>query len=550
MQKLLPFILGLTLISSQGQAQIQFAVENQIFQSNPAARSSGSMANSLLAMSLASLGSVMLTTCRTVSGAPLPDSVTAFSNTAFAYVSAEISAANQHKAEINLRNVGVQALADRMRQQGGGEVQRLVFEETKVERQYLQNFIGTRRMWIAALIIGFNNAATIASNEIVNDDTTIICTGTLNAARVVASQLGIAFNAVIGTGPNETVSDFLGGVLDIVAAQMLPLSERPDGRLVVAAIAADSAAGVLGELGPQFNAIGVSIANINQVMSEFEASNGVAENTGVTAPRGQIPPSNLPVSPTGNSLLASSGSSAENSASGSASINQISANGNAAVNIQKKTCAEKTSDGKSFEFKEICANAIKFPATVVKNGTIATKSATDATNRLANALASGDIEGAKVAAVSLNSMAALVIATQSSAVKSKNLVLLKSGRPMIDLDKDTKKAISSMTSEITTSVTNKGGGKLLASSTPAMIPGIKATVVELPQVENLKDLPPRLRGKYFASARKVENTSAIAKNNPDELKASAEAEKSESLWQRLSNRYQLHYDRFVDKKEP
>ncbi len=548
MQKLIPLILGLTLFSSPGHAQLQFTVENQIFQANPVARNSGNMANSLLAMSLASLGSVMLTTCRTVSGAPLPDSVVAFSNTSFAYISAEIQAANQHKADINLRNAGVQGLADRMRRDGGGEVQKLAFEEARIERQYLQDFIGIRRSWIASLIIGFNNAASIASGEPINDDTTIICTGTVAAARTVASQLGSAFNAVIGAGPTETVSGYLNDVLDIVANQILPLSERPDGRVVVAAIAADSATGVLGELGPQFDSIGTNIANISEVINEFETSNGVAADTGVTASRGQGPSSNLPPNTTATTNLASTSGSTSTStstASGSASVNQAST-GSSAVNVRVKSCAEKTPDGKSLAFKEMCTTPVKFPAPGLKNGSIATKSAADATSRLANALAIGDIEAAKVAAGTLNSLAAQVIVTRSSVVKNKNLELLKSGRPMIDLDGDTKKALTKMTSEITTSVTNKGGGKLLASSAPAMIPEPK-TAVEIPQTENLKDLPPRLRGRNFVAVRKVETTE-VAGTGTNEM--SSTKEENLSLWQRLSNRYQSHYDKFLERKNP
>lgn len=542
MRKLLPFILCLTLISERADSQTQFEVEKQIFQSNPAARASGSMSNTLLAMSLASLGTVMLSTCRTVSGAPLPDSVIAFSNAAFSYISAEIASANQHKADINLRNAAVQATAERMKIQGGGEVQKIVFEEAKIERQFLLDFIGTRRMWIAALIIGFNNAATIASGEPTTVDTTLICTGTLTAARSLAAQLGSSFNAVIGQAPAEEVSDYLTGVLDIVAAQILPLSETPNGRLIVSMMAADSAVGVLGELGPQFDSIAENIANINVVMSEFEASNGVAIGTGVTAPRGNLPSSEAQESPQGSPVIAASSSSAATAVSGSASINQVSTNGSGAVNIQRKTCAEKTSDGKSLEFKEMCVSTVKFPAPVVKNEALGTKSAAESTNRLANALASGDIAAAKISAAGLSSLAALVIATRTASVKNKNLTLLKSGKSMLDIDGDTKKAILKMTTEITTSIKNKGGEKFLASSSPAFVPETIAPRL-LPQKENLRDLPPRLRGKYFVPMKKVSEAAG-------EVKAEVVPQENMSLWQRLTNRYQLHYDKFQEKRNP
>ena len=536
MRKLTTLLIGLTLLSHEGLAQTPFEVERQIFQSNPAARTRGNMANSLLAMSLASLGSVMLTTCRTISGAPLPDSVRAFSNTAFAYVTAEISEANRHQSDIAMRNATVQSLAQTMKQQGGGEVQKMAFDEARIERRYLQNFIGMRRMWISALILGFTNAASTAAGETTTNDTTIVCTGTLTAARTVASQLSTSFNAVIGPGPSETVSGYLNDVLDIVAGQMLPLSETPEGRTIVASIGADAATGVLGELGPQYDAIGINIDNISEVLSEFESSNGVAVDTGVTAVRGTTPVPAGQTAATANPALASSGSASSTPVSGSASLSPGSATGSAAINIQAKTCAEKSADGKSFVFKEICGSPVSFPLAVMKNGSITTKSAMDLTIRLANALASGDVAAAKVAATSLSNLAAQILTTKTAVVRNRN--------PMRDLDSETKKAIVKLTSEITTSVTKKGGEKLLASSAPAMIPTPK-TVVELPPVDQTRDLPARLRGKYFVAAKKVETLKA---ENPEVT--GKPKEENASLWQRLTNRYQLHYDKFLEKKEP
>lgn len=543
MRKLTTLLIGFTLLSYQALAQTPFEVEKQIFLANPAARTSGSMANSLLAMSLASLGSVMTSTCRTVSGAPLPDSVTAFANTAFAYVTAEITEANIHQANIALRNAAAQAMAQQMKRQGGGEVQRMAFEEARTERRYLQNFIGMRRGWIAALISGFNNAAGIAAGESRTNDTTIICTGTLAAARTVASQLSTSFNAVIGAGPSETVSGYLNDVLDIVAGQMLPLSETPEGRTIVALIGADAATGVLGELGPQFDAIGINIDNISEVLSEFEGANGVATDTGVIAKRGQLPTPDGSATATPGPALAGTGTTSS-PVSGSASLTPGSATGSAAINIQAKTCAEKTPDGKSFVFKEICGSPATFPATVMKSGSIATKSAMDFTIRLANALASGDTAAAKIAATSLSNLAAQIFSTKDAAVKNRNLALMKSGKPMIDVDSETKKAITKMTSEITLSVTKKGGEKLLASTSPAMVPAPK-TMVEIPKEDHLKDIPARLRGKYFVPVKREEVTKNTT--SPEAAKA---AEENTSLWQRLTNRYQLHYDKFLEKKNP
>lgn len=94
------------------------------------------------------------------------------------------------------------------------------------------------------------------------------------------------------------------------------------------------------------------------------------------------------------------------------------------------------------------------------------------------------------------------------------------------------------------SVTKKGGEKLLASTSPAMIPTPK-TVVEIPKEENPRDIPARLRGKYFVPVKREELTKNTT--SPEAAKAS---EENTSLWQRLTNRYQLHYDKFLEKKNP
>lgn len=501
------------------------------------------MTNTLHLMALAALGSVVPTTCRTVSGAALPPSVIEFSNASAAYILAEVNEATAHKANIDLRNAAVTALAERMKREGGGDVQKRSFEEALTERQYLLGFMVQRRLWLSSLIAGYEASASFAAGEENSPDTQITCTGTYEAALPLADALGLAFDPVVGTGPGETVATYLNSVLSIVAADVLPALVNPEGRVRVADTGSELATMVRGELETLSRQIEGNISDIQIVLAGFDSETGVKEGSGVGAEGRDAgtsgTPETLPATPSPETNLAAAAAG-------------ISASGSAAANFRPKTCAEKSPDGKSFTLKEICPAPAKFPAVTMKFPDPGLKSASEGTTSIANSLAKGDIAEARIAATKLNSQAANISTIKVAAVKTTNRARVQSGKPMINLSEDTKKAITKMNAEIKIQVTKMGGARLLASTTmPPVSSKLVAPVAET-VVTDLKTIPARLRGRYMQELRASSEAGAPApQESVTAPETSAPARESDpSLWERLTNRYRSNYGRFFDRKDP
>ncbi|MES2527415.1 MAG: hypothetical protein V4598_10015 [Bdellovibrionota bacterium] len=558
MRILISLILTLTLILpavAQTPPPVDpLLTETDLFLNNPEAERSGGMANSLLIMSLASLGSVMLTTCAPVTaGNPLPPSLVIFSTAAAAYVLAEVTAARAHKADIALRETAINALADNLRRRGGGDVQRITFAETKRELEYLRAFVDMRRTWLMSAAIGFFAAAAEAQNEASagTTDFDINCIGTLGAAFPVATELGIAFST--DGGPAENIAGYIGGVLPIVSNQILPLMQTPDGRSIVANIAASTSSIVVSELSGLSSGIEANIGKTDVAIEAFDTENGVAADTGLA-----IAPPEAPTNPSGEGRDAGapanpSLASATASASGEGAVSASNAT-SAAANVTTLTCAEKNEAKKSLNIKSSCTNPVKFPVVKMRTNIPAMKSAVEATTKFANALAAGNIKEANISSATINALAAKILEVKDANLKKSNLTRLKRGKPMQNLDGETKKLIATMNAEIKTSVTQSGGAKLLAST--LTVPASAAIKPEPKKdaPEMVRDLSPRLRGKYHyeRSVTATENNSSEVATPivpAKEIPKDVSQDKSLTLWQQLTNRYLQTHDRFLPKKK-
>jgi hypothetical protein len=531
-----PVIILVLLFALPAKALTQLEVEREIFLSNPEAQRSGGMANTLLAMSVASLGSVLLTTCRTAALGPLPDSLVTFANASVAYIASEMAAANEHQADIITRNAEVQSIAEKMRKRNGGDAQKATFIESKKEREYLRDFTGLRRQWISALIIGYNASAEIAGHETATPDNQVTCTGTLAAAIPVAQSLGLAYQAVVGVGPAETISTYLNSVLGIVASQFLTLLETPDGRVTAGTLAAEVTAGVLGELAGLGTAIQGNIDDLDKVIADFDDETGVPEDSGLKTPDEPATPGKE------KTIAATSSQSSEAAASGSATVGQITS-GSGAAHFQTKTCVETSSDGKSLAFKkDACANPVKSPVPLALKSSIDVKTAAQATAKFANALASGKVEEANLAAAELNALAAKIFSAKKKVEQQNNMVRLRSGRPMIDVSGNTTKLLKKLISDITADVTKNGGARILvASASPVVLQKAEERKENpVPEIAP-EDLPYRLRGKrlYEAVTLNAKKEKATREASPPEKK------EEPTLWQKLSDRYQQNYRKLV-----
>ena len=553
MGKLPVFILTLSLITGQALAQSALDTQRQIYFSNFAANESGGMANTLLAMATASIGAVLPDTCIKQSGVlpgePLiPLSAELFSRASLAYIASEVQAANIHKTDIENRNTVVQELARRMRIQGGGDAQKIAFAEAKVEREYLFVFTDTREVMITPLIAGFSEASSQALDESDTPENFMICTGTLAAALGVAENLGIAFQATVGNEPAETVRRSIGGVVEIVAAQILPLMQTPTGRAIVAQIASEATSRISGELALARTGLGNNIADIQTAMDGFESDLGVAADSGLALPRNEVTgtqdsgttataqTSTTTTAAAATTTPATAGSGAVSGTSGASSATTVRKNSG--------TCAVKT--GVKLSFSKVCANPVQLSEAISsKAKSISSKTVIVETTRMVNALAKGDMEAARVAAKNLGALAAAVSAGRSAKLRDTNTLRLRSGKPMLDLDKDTKAQIAKMTVEIKKEVTKRGGESLLASTSSGMTARPLTKLPESVRREEFDEatLPARLRGKRVALAAQARAEAAPAKESVilKEAPQGVSGDVGLSLWDQLTNRYRARF---------
>lgn len=545
MKKLSVLLLSMVLFTERGLAQ-DLTTQRQIFFSNAVANNSGGMANTLLAMAVASIGSVIPDTCVKQSGVLpgeplLPLSADILSRVSLAYIAAEVQAANEHKTDIEERNAAVQTIAQRMKIQSGGEAQKVVFVEAKKEREYLHAFTDMREIMITPLIAGFNAAANQALDEDETPENTIICTGTLPAALIVAQNLGSSFQATVGVEPAQTVMSSLGGVVQIVALQILPMLQTPSGRAMVGIIAAEAASRISGELINARSNLDVNIADIGEVIRGFESDLGVPSDTGVNAPKNESGTRPEDGNVAGPRAIGVTNATAT---AGSANVT-VGGTANSGVRKTTGTCAVKS--GKSVVFKEVCTNPVELSEVAANRAKSEnTKNVILETTRMVNALAKGDVNAAKVAAVNLGNLSAAVKKDSTTKLTNRNTLRLRSGKQMLDLDGSTKKKIAEMTTEIQAEVTKRGGEKLLASTSTGNIPKaeIKLDLPEKTEEFDEASLSPRLRGKRAALLQ----ASRVETAKKEETKA-AEVTEPKTIWEQLTNRYQAQYEK-LEKKKP
>jgi hypothetical protein len=189
--------------------------------------------------------------------------------------------------------------------------------------------------------------------------------------------------------------------------------------------------------------------------------------------------------------------------------------------------------------------------------TMAAQTATQA----ANSFAAGDSAGAEISVASLAAMAANVEAGRKTALNLLNNRLDREGKPKLDLDAETKKAVDSMSANMLKAM-DKAGAPLMAAlgglgSSPAAMapvkveaspvavepmaitnPAVSTPTTQITETGIAKDLTvAQLDAKKDSLENYEVETSDISKN------------KESTIWQQVTNRYQNNYDRFFERKK-
>lgn len=523
------FLIILTLAAGLSEAQTP-SPESAKFFSNTVAQESGGLANTLLMMSLASMGATLTAKCVSPAGTDLPDSVIIFATASDNYARAEALAANAHRLDLEARLAEVRAVAGTSRVRGGGDTQRKILLEALAEQMALLSYISMKKGWLEAAIVGFNNSATEAINEQsdgITPEDTVNCAGVFPAS-VPVSQAFITAYEVFGF--ENKISTFLPNVLPIAVTDLLPLVPTPDKRLILANIAVTAAAKVIEELGAAAVGIQANITNTQKVIAQFDLEEGVSLASGVDA--------TVPNPATGGVDFVAA-SSLPTTGQAGATFTPVVGGASAAAprkSFPQGACLSPPDMTKSTK-DEICKNPPVFNESTVQVKNVTVKSASDASMRFSTALASGNVKAASVAASTLSALAGRVETAKQNAIKTLNADRLKQGRQMIDMDTETKKSISKVVSSIRQEVIKAGGAPLLASKTNPAIPTV---VNEVPEATNevVRETGPQRTTRL--SAPKYVPTSAG--NTPASANTTA-AEEETSLWEKLSNRYRAKFFR-------
>jgi hypothetical protein len=311
-------------------------------------------------------------------------------------------------------------------------------------------------------------------------------------------------------GADNKISLYLPLVLPIAVNDLLPYTSAPDQRVILGNLAIEAAGKVVTELRASAVNISANIANTQAVLTQFDLEEGVALNSGMTPGEPSKKKDNVVG---GTDLLA--GTFAPTVQNGSASVGTAALGSMAAPLLP----------------------AIKKAIDVMPSGPA---------SKLANALATRDVAAANIAAGDLSNHAATINSKKEIAIKTLNMKKLRTAKPMLDIEAETKKAIAKISGSISKEVIKAGGSSaLLASITPVSAPVVADVPAQAPPEETPADLPYRLRGRAHALAASPPTSNADEKT----VEAKKESGPELTLWQRLSNRYQLNYDRFFERKK-
>lgn len=524
---ILSFILGNSL-----WAQTPMSPQSERFFSNTEAQASGGLANTLLAMSVASMGTAMPSTCLTSSGGPLPQSVILFAMASDNYARAEVVAVTEHKRNLEERLADVRALAARMKVQGGGEVQRRTLQEILIEQLALRDYITMKIGWLDAAKAGFVSAGSFAATEASdgsNPDFTVNCTGTYPASVPVAEAFGEAYSLF---GAENKIAEFLPRVLPIAVADLLTLTTLPDQRIILASIAGASMDNVRAELQAALSTIDTNVSNTNQVIAQLDLEEGVDIRSGVNRD-GETP------TPAGEEFFASAPTSPQSSAG--ASFAPVIGGVSAAAPVKV------IPSGSCLSISKACTSPVSFSQTAIKTSNPTVKSVSEASVNFSNALVRGDIVAANLAAGVMTSLATRAEATRLNGLRSVNQMRIQKAKPMLDAESDSKKSYARIKNAIEAEIAKTNPVIQVASASPpaaTLSPVIKSAKPDSPVSES--GFSSRLSAPKY-EALSPEQKQILRGEKEAETVAKADAP-GPSLWEKISDRYRANYGRFFEKK--
>ncbi len=524
------------------------------FLENADAKKKGSMADTLVVMSASALGAGAITGC--IGPGKVSPSNVAFAAGSIIYLLSEISSGKEQKESIKKRAEDLALSKEKMT--GGGDAQKMALEEALKDQEETLKFIKKRKGFMTAVNVAWVAASGLAIAEAMNilllPVFTQACAG-LNITSIPwLIAIEIAFAATIGISEGQPLQALLAPIALGMAVFFIPLKALPATRAVLYSASAVFALKAAGELSEKEKVIEKNVSMLKEALGQFEKETQTTTGLDVA--------SNSNNDSRANSTNTTSGS-LPGSAAGQGSINTLASGNQAAAAgttaSTTKTCAVGVGDKVAIgaDCSRPVTLAFTRPSVEIPSLTTAGVTATQA----ANSFAAGDSAGAEISAASLSAMAANVEAGRKTALNLLNNRLAKEGKPKLDLDAETQKAVDSMSANISQSI-DKGGAPLMAAlgglgSSPAAMAPVKVetapVVVEPTALATAVAPVPATQLTETGMAKDLTVAQASEKkdslDNYDVETSDISRNKEATIWQQVTNRYQTNYGRFFERKK-
>jgi hypothetical protein len=558
MKKVLTVFLSLQLILLPvAVAQDPTGSADQ-FRENPEAQNSSSIFNQLLALSSAIVGANALFGCKF--GALLP-SVKIFAIGSAVYVAAEIMG-GKNQAEYHKKKISDLKMSEDKMRAGSGDSQRAALESALNEEKQNLSFINKRKMWMMAVTAIYYAAAGAAIME------TALARNPLTAAGPPPNYIALcdpvsftglsgmlrmavvaAFTMTAAKSAFDGIAAFAAALAPVLVAVIPPVAAAlnpPEGRVAWFGVSAILATKVTMDMGSKAGVAKENISKLERVLGDFDQT---TQSTTTSTIAGDA-----------TSSTGTQGSGVDGLSAGSNQSNAMVVSG--IPDVQRPVeCLGSASTGLDFS-TSACKQPLNL-ATTQFDPSIAVPSLQATANlatQLGNALGSGNISGAEMAAGQLASKASAMRALVKDLEKQANKQLAAEGKNPIDVDGSVKQQMDSLVASVQGSLPNGGSGFGNTSLSGAKLATIKENS---PAPSNALDVMKSSSAPVNAVTTPTFNelpnqgmaTAAITPKLSQKLEEYEQSENDisnraeDSIFNQVSNRYQKALDRILERKE-
>ncbi len=549
MRKLLAFLMCLNMII----APVAFAADEKPAAAGDQFRSSegggGGWMDQILGITSGAIGSTIIVGC---SLSTMQPSLMAYMAGGVAYIAKEILGG---KGQGNFHKKSAEALKMDAEKMKGGDVQKTTLETALADEKKNLEMIKSRKMWMMAITAIYTTATGLAVMESMREKVPPFITSFAGCnATPVSGFQGMAISAAYGAASN--MGNGMGGMAIGAAGSLLfqkvlttsilaadagraGAQQMADARMIAFGVSAGLALLITMELGKKEKVFKSNVEKLENAIANYKAESSSTAGVGNGTTSG--------------------------SEGGAGSITPLAANAAITPLPSVETDLARHCMSKTGNFSEAsCTSVVKIPNPKLQgNINVPTlQNAANLANEMGNAVASGNIGQANVAAAGLAGLAAKLSDVKKNLQKQLNDQLKRSGKSPRDFDAEEKARLAQMRSSISSNSSWPALASLEASSSKAS--GINSldatkdsaavtnekivggTALAIPSSSTINEgVIPSDAAVETPKLADVDMNEQFEYNEKD-----VSEKKEESIFKQVSNRYIFNYPRLFSKNEP